>query len=230
MTITDEMIERAERFNRGDRVAKTGGDYTFSGRIVTTFYKFDSGEERVIVQDHRGLLLIMNPKQLVLETALQQEGGIMTDDRWIDTASQRIAHIKVFDEEATANQFLSEDGEGGFAAGVHRMAKEIERLQEVQKSCHRDIIRQDARIEELEAERDALKELVSVAQGHAAEFAQQANAMKNERDAIRRKTLQCCIEILCGLPTDEGGSFTQADALDAIHALNQPAKPSDEAE
>lgn len=36
--------------------------------------------------------------------------------------------VKAFDEDETANSFLSEDGEGGFAAGVYRMADEIRRL------------------------------------------------------------------------------------------------------
>jgi len=36
--------------------------------------------------------------------------------------------VKIFDEDETAGSFLREDGEGGFASGVYRMAREIERL------------------------------------------------------------------------------------------------------
>lgn len=36
--------------------------------------------------------------------------------------------VEIFDKDPTAGSFLSEDGEGGFAAGVHRMAREIEEL------------------------------------------------------------------------------------------------------
>jgi hypothetical protein len=39
--------------------------------------------------------------------------------------------IDVFDKNETAGAFLSDDGEGGFAAGVARMADEIDRL----RSC-----------------------------------------------------------------------------------------------
>jgi hypothetical protein len=36
--------------------------------------------------------------------------------------------VKAFDRDKTAIQFLREDGEGGFASGVYRMAREIDRL------------------------------------------------------------------------------------------------------
>lgn len=36
--------------------------------------------------------------------------------------------MDAFDKDETAIQFLREDGEGGFASGVYRMAREIERL------------------------------------------------------------------------------------------------------
>lgn len=36
--------------------------------------------------------------------------------------------ITLFDQDATAASFLSEDGEGGFVGGVYRMAREIDRL------------------------------------------------------------------------------------------------------
>lgn len=38
--------------------------------------------------------------------------------------------VEVFEQNETAAQFLRDDGEGGFASGVERMAKEIERLRE----------------------------------------------------------------------------------------------------
>jgi hypothetical protein len=52
-------------FKRGDLVCKTGGDYTFYGRVVATFHKWNKADAvRVVVEDDRGLLLIMNPKQI----------------------------------------------------------------------------------------------------------------------------------------------------------------------
>ncbi len=36
--------------------------------------------------------------------------------------------IDVFDKDETAHGFLREDGEGGFASAVYRMAREIDRL------------------------------------------------------------------------------------------------------
>lgn len=48
--------------------------------------------------------------------------------------------VEVFDKNETAGSFLREDGEGGFASGVARMAAEIDRLRE--------------RVAELEAERN----------------------------------------------------------------------------
>lgn len=38
--------------------------------------------------------------------------------------------VEMFDKDATAGHFLREDGEGGFASGVYRMAREIDRLRE----------------------------------------------------------------------------------------------------
>ncbi len=36
--------------------------------------------------------------------------------------------VTLFDADATAGSFLREDGEGGFASGISRMAREIDRL------------------------------------------------------------------------------------------------------
>lgn len=36
--------------------------------------------------------------------------------------------IEAFDRDATAGSFLREDGDGGFAGGIYRMAREIDRL------------------------------------------------------------------------------------------------------
>lgn len=47
----------------GDLVQKTGGDYTFTGRIVARFTKL-SAAERVVVENKDGVLHIFNPSQL----------------------------------------------------------------------------------------------------------------------------------------------------------------------
>jgi hypothetical protein len=44
----------------GLKVKKISGDYSFKGTIVSCFQK-QSGVWRVVVEDDRGLLLIMNP-------------------------------------------------------------------------------------------------------------------------------------------------------------------------
>jgi hypothetical protein len=52
------------RFTRGDEVIKSGGDYTYRGRIAFHGYKLESNVLRYVVQDQRGLLMIMNELQL----------------------------------------------------------------------------------------------------------------------------------------------------------------------
>lgn len=47
----------------GRRVVKTAGDYRFEGEIVAAFTK-RSGIVRYVVEDDRGLLLIMSPAQI----------------------------------------------------------------------------------------------------------------------------------------------------------------------
>jgi hypothetical protein len=47
----------------GERVIKSSGDYVFEGEIVSVFTK-RSGAVRYVVEDDRGLLLIMNAKQV----------------------------------------------------------------------------------------------------------------------------------------------------------------------
>lgn len=58
-----KRIEAQSQLFVGDRVRKTGGDYTFVGTIVSLFTK-RGGACRVVVEDGRGLLLIMNETQL----------------------------------------------------------------------------------------------------------------------------------------------------------------------
>lgn len=47
-----------------DRVKKAGGDYTFEGVVVAMFNK-RGGEVRYVIEDDRGILLIMNPRQII---------------------------------------------------------------------------------------------------------------------------------------------------------------------
>lgn len=49
----------------GDEVLKTTGDYTFRG-VVRAFVVKGSGEVRYVVEDDRGLLLILNRNQISL--------------------------------------------------------------------------------------------------------------------------------------------------------------------
>lgn len=53
------------KFKVGDYVIKRSGDYTYEGVIVACFTK-QSGVVRFVVEDERGLLLIMAPHQLSL--------------------------------------------------------------------------------------------------------------------------------------------------------------------
>lgn len=47
----------------GDKVEKVGGDYTFTGVVVTVFTKL-SGLTRYVVEDDRGVLHIYSDKNL----------------------------------------------------------------------------------------------------------------------------------------------------------------------
>jgi hypothetical protein len=47
----------------GTKVAKRGGDYDFDGEVVAIITK-KSGAIRYAVEDERGLLLIMNERQV----------------------------------------------------------------------------------------------------------------------------------------------------------------------
>lgn len=60
--------------------------------------------------------------------------------------------VNAFDRDETASQFLREDGEGGFASGIYRMAREIERLRE---KCGEPQHRLDGWEEQEDAEIDA---------------------------------------------------------------------------
>lgn len=50
-------------FGVGDRVIKTDGDYTFEGTVVAVVHKL-SGAIRYVVEDDRGILLIMFESKL----------------------------------------------------------------------------------------------------------------------------------------------------------------------
>ena len=55
---------------KGSIIVKTEGDYTFEGIVVEIFHKWPMEKYveppvRLLVQDARGLLLIMNPKQVI---------------------------------------------------------------------------------------------------------------------------------------------------------------------
>lgn len=56
-------IEHQLEFQVGDLVSKVGGDYTFEGVVVSAFRK-QSGLNRFVVEDDRGILHIYNAKNL----------------------------------------------------------------------------------------------------------------------------------------------------------------------
>lgn len=56
-----------QAFRVGDKVRKTGGDYTFDGVVVAAFQKL-GGVWRYIVEDERGLLMIYSAKNLEVRT------------------------------------------------------------------------------------------------------------------------------------------------------------------
>jgi hypothetical protein len=64
MAAGKEVAPVSPRFIRGDAVQKTTGDYTFNGRVAFFGYKLESHVLRYVIQDRRGLLLIMNEQQL----------------------------------------------------------------------------------------------------------------------------------------------------------------------
>jgi len=58
------MIAYRALLKVGDLVEKIGGDYSFEGVIVAAFEK-RSGVPRYVVEDSRGILMIMNSSQLL---------------------------------------------------------------------------------------------------------------------------------------------------------------------
>jgi hypothetical protein len=55
----------------GSRVIKTSGDYTFEGTVVAALKK-RSGVQRYVVEDDRGLLLIMSQAQIAATTGRRE--------------------------------------------------------------------------------------------------------------------------------------------------------------
>jgi len=64
----------------GDSVAKTGGDYTFFGKIVSVFQK-KSGAVRVVVENQAGILHIFSPRQLLYSV---EENNKVTYSRYAE--------------------------------------------------------------------------------------------------------------------------------------------------
>lgn len=50
----------------GDAVRKIGGEYEFEGYVVAVFTKRNKKTLRYVVEDNRGLLLILNSTQIEL--------------------------------------------------------------------------------------------------------------------------------------------------------------------
>jgi hypothetical protein len=58
----------------GDPVWKTGGDYSFKGEVRGVIYK-KSGAIRYVVEDDRGLLLILDAGQLISRERSKDESA-----------------------------------------------------------------------------------------------------------------------------------------------------------
>lgn len=61
MTVIDD---RAFKFKRGQPVFKMTGDYQFNGWVIQPYYKRNLSTVRYIVEDDRGLNLIMSEGQI----------------------------------------------------------------------------------------------------------------------------------------------------------------------
>lgn len=74
--------------------------------------------------------------------------------------------VEAFDKDATAIQFLRDDGDGGFRSGVYRMAREIDRLRlKCGEPPHRESDWQEREDEQVEAEINAELAALSKAKG-----------------------------------------------------------------
>lgn len=62
------------RFKVGDLVEKTGGDYFFTGKVVSVFAKRD-GAERCVVESDEGLLHIFNEGNLNVVASMDNVGA-----------------------------------------------------------------------------------------------------------------------------------------------------------
>jgi hypothetical protein len=59
----DDTSEPGRGLRQGQFVVKRGGDYRFVGEVAAVFTK-RSGVVRLVVEDERGLLLILRPEQV----------------------------------------------------------------------------------------------------------------------------------------------------------------------
>lgn len=64
------VIPEDAKYDHGDRVIKKSGDYTFTGIIVSVFWK-RSGVARYVVENDAGILHIFNEKNLEKENPNQ---------------------------------------------------------------------------------------------------------------------------------------------------------------
>lgn len=88
--------------------------------------------------------------------------------------------VEVFDRNETAGAFLREDGEGGFAAGVSRMADEIDRLRAALSAAPSPVGERDALIERLVK---ALAQAIDYVDRRVSEAREEAFEMKETPDA-----------------------------------------------
>lgn len=101
------------------------GQVEWSVSSYPDVYVMDSGETfwgGVSSQEDRAALLV-NPVELYFQDAPTAPAPEMPG-----AADAYMRLITLFDQDATAGSFLSEDGEGGFVGGVYRMAREIDLL------------------------------------------------------------------------------------------------------
>jgi len=121
--------------------------------------------------------------------------------------------VEAFDKNETAGSFLREDGEGGFASGVYRMADEIDALRARAEQAEAALAEEKERYEqwatEIRTGIDAMKAVVDAAKEWRAEFysrdevhrAAGGGGLGDEQKAEANRTFSAAEEVLLNAVT-----------------------------